>query len=384
MLEQDGPVLADDVEDVAPVVGQQWMVHRAVRRVLELREVEPGDLEEVAQLHHPLDLEDVLLLVEAELRGQHAAMDRVRPLPDLQSNDGGEVTLPQLRLDQLQEIVGRLRVLLHDRVAGDPEELRGVDLHPREEHVQVGHHQVFQGDEGVAPIHRDEALGHVPADRYLDAGHVDLAPAREAQGHQQVERQVGDEGEGVGRIHGQGGQHGEDVAPEMLPQPFPGVGGQVGDLGDPDVMPRQQAHQLVVDPVLAPVHLPHHGMAELELLGWGATVQARRVHPGGDLLLEPPDALHEELVQVVADDGQELDPLEQGGAGVVRLVQHALVEGQPGQLPVEVETGIVEVDLLRGGRCLFHRAFELQIIVGAGLGEAFGHEGLPVVNRRGV
>ncbi len=47
------------------------------------------------------------------------------------------------------------------------------------------------------------------------------------------------------------------------------------------------------------------------------------------------DALHEEFVEVRGEDGQELEPLEQWHALVVRLGQHAAVELEPAEVPVE-------------------------------------------------
>src|SRR4051794_41637026 len=55
-----------------------------------------------------------------------------------------------------------------------------------------------------------------------------------------------------------------------------------------------------------------------------------------DLLAQAGDSDLEEFVEVVGDDGQELDPLEEWVSLVTRLVQDARVELEPGQLPVEV------------------------------------------------
>jgi hypothetical protein len=58
---------------------------------------------------------------------------------------------------------------------------------------------------------------------------------------------------------------------------------------------------------------------------------------GGDLLLEPCDPDHEELVEVGLGDGDEPDPLQQGMPLVARLRQDPVVEGQPRELPVYVQ-----------------------------------------------
>ena len=52
---------------------------------------------------------------------------------------------------------------------------------------------------------------------------------------------------------------------------------------------------------------------------------------------ETPDAFHEEFIEVVADDRQELHPLQERGAAVVRLVEDAAVERKPGQLAIQIE-----------------------------------------------
>ena len=51
---------------------------------------------------------------------------------------------------------------------------------------------------------------------------------------------------------------------------------------------------------------------------------------------EPPDADHKVLVQVRAEDREEFHPLEQGVGFVLGLLEHAAVEGEPGQFPVEI------------------------------------------------
>ena len=60
-----------------------------------------------------------------------------------------------------------------------------------------------------------------------------------------------------------------------------------------------------------------------------------RAEPGDQLVLQAGDADLEELVEVLAEDGAELGPLEQRHAVVGRRRQDAGVEVEPRQLPVE-------------------------------------------------
>ena len=95
--------------------------------------------------------------------------------------------------------------------------------------------------------------------------------------------------------------------------------------------------RVVPAPGLLVEHLPRPRPHQRELLlgrqPVGRDVLAVRPH----LLLQDRDANHEELVEVGADDGEELDALEQRVAAIARLVEHPLVERQPAELAVDVE-----------------------------------------------
>jgi len=88
----------------------------------------------------------------------------------------------------------------------------------------------------------------------------------------------------------------------------------------------------------------------VQLLGDGAAVDAEIGAAGAELLLERGHAHHEELVEIGADDGEELDALEQFVAAVARLFEHAALEFEQAELAVDIERGIVERDLAGGGR----------------------------------
>ena len=98
-------------------------------------------------------------------------------------------------------------------------------------------------------------------------------------------------------------------------------------------------------------HLPRPRPDERQLLlgrqAVGRDVFAVRAH----LLLQHGDANHEELVEVGADDGEELDAFEDGVPAIARLVEDAFVEGQPAELAVQIERRGVERGSRRAGRC---------------------------------
>jgi hypothetical protein len=80
----------------------------------------------------------------------------------------------------------------------------------------------------------------------------------------------------------------------------------------------------------------------LERLARREPVGAARVDSGVHLVVEPGHAHHEELVEVVRVDREELHPLEQRRALIVRQLQHALVELKPGELAVHEQLRRVE------------------------------------------
>ena len=84
------------------------------------------------------------------------------------------------------------------------------------------------------------------------------------------------------------------------------------------------------------------GLDGLNLLLGGMAVVAEGGDAGIHLGLQGGHPHHEEFIEVVAEDGAELRLLQQGGVFVERLRQHPVVEGDPAQLPVDIELGIHE------------------------------------------
>ena len=325
------------MQDHVEQVGRPRELRRvdgSVGREAQLVALDPQDLCEVPQPEQRLGLEDVGLLVELELGRQHRPFLGGRALHHLHANHRRESSVAQLGLDQLEEVVRLVLVALGVRVPGDAEERHIDHLHAGEEQVEIGRDDVLHGQEALAVRQAQEAR-QAGAHRHLDARHVLLVLARVAQGDEQVEREVRDERERVRRIGGLRREQREHVLQEVLPDPCPLV------LVDPD----RGAH---LDAVLAKLSVEgalHLGGARLEaahplvaggdLLVRCPTVGGQALHARLALLLEAPDALHEELVEVRVHDRQEEHPLEQRVARVGGLAQHPVVEVEPGQLTVE-------------------------------------------------
>ena len=338
-------MIADDVED-AVAVQQLDVVDRLVAGVVQLREVEARQLPQIAHAQHRVGVVDVEILVEAELGGEHAAVVGADAGLHLETDDGGEAAVAQLGLDHLHQIVGALFAAFGVGVAGHPEQLDRGHVHAREQVGEAVGHDVLEQDELVVVADPQEAR-HAAAHRHLDPGHRQLPLVREAQGDEEVDRQVGDEGERMRRVHRQRRHQREDVFLVVVLDQRPLVGGQLVERHDTDLLPTQVGQQFHVDLPLLPAELGNDDAALVELLAGRPAIDAELVDAGADLLLQAADALHEELVHVAGGDGEELDPFEQDGALVAGFVENAEVELQPGQFAVEVKLGRAQIDPAR-------------------------------------
>ena len=102
----------------------------------------------------------------------------------------------------------------------------------------------------------------------------------------------------------------------------------------------QEREQLLAPVMrLAGDHLQHALMDCGERLRRGSAVSGGLREAALHLLFEAGHPDLEKLVQIRADDAEELHPLEQGVPRVDRLVEHALVELQPAELSGNIVRG---------------------------------------------
>ena len=348
VLQEQGAVLADDVKNAAGAL-QLRVVDGAMRGVVQRGDLDARNLEQVARRHHAVGLEDVRLAVQAQLGAEHPATDRVHSGLDLDPDDGGELAVAKLALDEGHQVVRVLLVALGVGVAGHEERLDRHHLHPREEQVQVVGHDVLEGGEAQTPLQAQEP-GDAGPHRHLHAREGEIA-VRVAQRHQQVQGQVRDEREGVRRVDGLRGDEREDVLEVVLAQSLLFAVREVVVFEEEHPVRLELAQQRRDERVTLRLELADDRVARLDLLLRSAPVGAQVLEARSHLLFEPADPLHEEFVEVRADDGRELHALQEWRALVHPLVQHAAVELEPGQLPVQEDAGRLQVDLRRGCGC---------------------------------
>ena len=261
-----------------------------------------------------------------------------RPL-DLEADGLAEAPAPDLLLDREQQVVG---LVLLDRdvgVARDPEQVRLDDLHAPEQLVEVRLDHLVEQHE-LVPLDREQAR---QAGRDLDAGEAGLAALRVAQADRDRQRQRADVRERVPGIHGKRREHREDLVVEPAPQRLVVVRDLVV-VEDLHALGRELVVDARPDRRVVRDEPADAATDRVELLGGGHPVRGVRRRACLDLAPEAGHADLEELVEVVGEDREELDPLEQWGPAVACLVEHAGVELDPRQLAVEDRGTLVTRD----------------------------------------
>ena len=93
---------------------------------------------------------------------------------------------------------------------------------------------------------------------------------------------------------------------------------------------------MAVDSDLAIDKPLHPGAYRLQLFWRRHSVGRRHRNRGEHLLLQARHADLEEVVEVLAEDGQEAHPFEEGQLRILRHRQDPFIEVEPGELAVDV------------------------------------------------
>ena len=253
-------------------------------------------------------------------------------LLDLQSHRRLRAALGELLLERLEQVVGAI-VDLQVGVARHAEGVVLDDLHAGEELIEVRGDHLLERREAAVLRER-----HEPGQqrRHLDAREVHAACRGIAHQHGQVQRQVRDVRERAPRVHRQGRQHGKDLLAEHRVQ--------LVALSRLELAPAQHPHARGIKRGLHVLgeHLSvllgqrdDLGRDRRQRLLRREAVGRARPDPRLSLLLEAGHAHLEELVHVRGEDREELRPLEQRYRTVLGERQHARVEVDRRQLPVQ-------------------------------------------------
>src|SRR5688572_14958981 len=175
----------------------------------------------------------------------------------------------------------------------------------------------------------------------------------------------------MARVHGERRQHREHLGLEEHVDGIPLRRREFAHVHELDTGAVERGYQSLVETfLLSREQLAHPLVDGLELCRRGEAVRTARRYPGRHLPPKASDAHHVELVEVRAEDRQELQPLEKRIALVERLMEHARVELEPAELTVEVER---RWQRFRGHRVSrnFYGGAELPKEETPGIGQAF-------------
>ena len=362
-------------ERLAIARGEAGRHHGHPRVLLQLGPVERGELAQLGQVEqagHEVDLvrgdvEPALQLLE------HLRRARAR---DLDAHRIAEAAAAQLELDRLQQVVG----LVGDRevgVARDAESRALDDLHQREEPGEEVPDHALERHEQAPRADREKArqqLGDLHARETL------LSSLRVADEQAEAQREPGDVRERLSRPDRERGQDGKDLGVEDTLELLELIGLEILDLGDDDPLRLERRPEVALPELRLLRRERRRALSDLGERGLRRQpVRRAHRHARCELVHQPGDPDHEELVHVRGEDRAEVDALEQRHRLVAGDLKHPPVEVELRQLSVE-EPGLRFVgghgherlsSLAAEGRGLRSR---LQVVTGAAQARCSGCE----------
>jgi len=279
---------------------------------------------------------------ERELFEKQARERRRAIVRNLEANGRRELSLPQLALDRLAEVLHLLLVDPQIRVACHAELRIAPHLPAGKELGQVRMDDRRQHDEPMLgsrdfPRHANDAPKH---SRRLHDGYGGLATERVAAGQidNEIQALACDLGERVGGVETDGRQQWPHFLVKILGDPSALRRGEVGAADQVDAgFGKRWKHGVIEQQVLLVDQCSHFipDMLHQGLrLRQGHAVRRRSLT---QLLLEGRDPHLEEFVQIACEDAEETQPLEQGYVVVSGECEHATIERELGQLAIEQE-----------------------------------------------
>jgi hypothetical protein len=311
-------------------------IARRIRHKFEVRAVQAGDLRHFVERQHAVDLEDSAVVGDAE-RALHEALqfERHRRF-DVEPDHRAAAAALERGLEQPHQVFG----LFEDFHFGVADDAEGADALHRIAGKQLADEKAggtLERDQPHLPAlaGRRQPNETLDAVRHADEGVHRLAVlgARQLQGDGEAE--IGNERERMRRVDRERGQQRENVAEKIIFEPGFLRLGDVWGVDQRDAGLGERRAQL------APLRLlvlgqDRHRLGDAhQLLGGGQALGTLLGDAGAHLCAKAGNAHHEELVEVVGGDRQELEPFQERMAAIGGFLQHAAVEIKPRQLAVD-------------------------------------------------
>src|SRR3984893_1269024 len=161
-------------------------------------------------------------------------------------------------------------------------------------------------------------------------------PSSRPRFHNHGQRAIGDERKGMRRVDRDRRQNRKQPVDKQLPEPRAVVARQRFVVENGNALGTQAFLQIGPAALLSLNQTPSDFGDRGQLLIRGQSVIALHGNSAGRQFVEAGDPHHVEFVEVAIGDRQEPHPLEQRMTRTARLLENALVKGQPGQLAVDV------------------------------------------------
>ena len=181
-------------------------------------------------------------------------------------------------------------------------------------------------------------------------------------------------------INRQRREHWKNFFLEITLCPSRALSGQLRDIVQPNAVFHQRRHQFVVPKiVLGGDELMYQSLNGVERFRGRHAVRSDFARLTLNLLFDAGDANLEKFVEIVAEDGHELDPLHQRLRRVLRFFQNAAIKFQPTQFAINKIRRIGKIAFRLNGI-----GQKSELVGGRYFGSSSLHDALPIQLRSGV
>ena len=269
------------------------------------------------------------------------AQQLLRGVPlDLQPHGGQTGPLLEHLLHVLPEVLHDVVVLVLRAdvgVAGDRDNMLLLHLIGIKEGVGIGQDNLLGEQVPQPPLLQPEEGGQCLG----DGDQAELPLPVPAEGEDNVQALGGQMRERMVAVHHHGREHRLHIVLEPALHLLALLAVQLLRLEGANIAGPQPLFQLGDNLVPLLVQGGHRLADGLKLLGRGqAAAAVHIVLLGQSHVVDGAHTDHEKLVQVTGEDGGEFQPLKQGDILVPGLLQHPLVEPQPGEFPLLGVAGV--------------------------------------------